>query len=51
MEILAEFAKNIKVYGGIRKLFAELEKISPEYAEQVEKTYIQAINETAMKEQ
>ena len=47
MNILKEFAENVRTYGGIRKLFSELEKVSPEYADKVEEIYIHTINEAA----
>lgn len=43
VEVMKTFKKNISSYGGIRKLFEECEKTSPEYADAVEKKYIRAI--------
>lgn len=42
-EALKEFSRNIKSYGGIQKLFKALNETSPEYAQEIEQIYIQAI--------
>lgn len=43
--VIKEFYRNIKSYGGIQKLFEALNKISPEYANEIEQIYIKAIKE------
>lgn len=43
METLREFCRNIECYGGIQELFRALNEVSPEYANEVEQIYIDAL--------
>lgn len=43
IELLKNFSENIRLYGGIRSTFSELEKVDDKYAEEIDKLYSKAI--------
>ena len=46
---LQNFLESIEVYGGIQELFKEMNDISPQYAKELEKVYIEAIRKAVRK--